>query len=783
MTLRALVITAVLVLVICGLGFFNQHVAQLPGMIGGALPLVVFATLAVFVLAVNPLLARLSPRAPLSGQELAVIVCLSLGVCAYTGSSFFRYFGSMTTMPAHAVKTRPAWQSAEVMAYVPGHVGRVAPGQLLDPAGLARAVVAEREADTVAGRLWWLAGEADRRVWREAAEVAGDGGAYRDRLARLVNQALAEPGFLDQPVAGEAARVAAGRRALQAALPEMFARPPPGQGVLLNDGMYDSELMDGFLFGDPAGTWPSVGRVPWDAWWPVIRLWGGLMVLLVVAAICLAVIVRPQWAEHERLAFPIVKFAQLMLERRGGGTLPDIARSRLFWVGFSVTGLHLVNGLHAWFPSLPHLPMQLDFSALRVLFPNASRAWQSNGVFTPTVNLTVIAFAFLLPRAITLTFGLTNVVFLAMFAMLVGRGMRTNDAEAQVGFEGMVNFGAMVALAGVLLYTGRRYYGSVATSAVLGRALGATPAASVWALRALFVLVPLAVGHIVWHGGSPLFATLAVGLVLLLWVVNARIVCETGLYRVGMSVLPVGIVVSLFGLEAVGPTQIILLAMISVVLALEMWETPLAYMTTGLELSRRMGARQATFVPGLMTTAVAGFAVALVVTLSVQYHFGMLGRDEAVVERRAVSSMVFSAQTATELASREALADAVDLSDMDRLGRMAPSRWGLGWAGLGAVLFVACAVARYRLPWWPVHPIMFVLLGNWGLVTFGVSFLLGWLVKSGVVGVAGARGYHQLLPMMCGIIAGGLFSAAIWMVVGIVYFIQTGLPPATYVAF
>ena len=75
------------------------------------------------------------------------------------------------------------------------------------------------------------------------------------------------------------------------------------------------------------------------------------------------------------------------------------------------------------------------------------------------------------------------------------------------------------------------------------------------------------------------------------------------------------------------------------------------------------------------------------------------------------------------------------------------------------------------------------LKGNWGVATYGFSFLLGWMIKATVVNVGGARAYHNLIPLMCGLIAGGLASAALWLAVGLTYFVTTGLTPPSYNVF
>ena len=63
--------------------------------------------------------------------------------------------------------------------------------------------------------------------------------------------------------------------------------------------------------------------------------------------ICLSVLLRKQWIEHERLSYPII---QLPLEM----TRPDgrLFKSKMMWLGFAIAGgIDLINGLHVFWPA------------------------------------------------------------------------------------------------------------------------------------------------------------------------------------------------------------------------------------------------------------------------------------------------------------------------------------------------------------------------------------------------------------------------------------------------
>jgi hypothetical protein len=102
---------------------------------------------------------------------------------------------------------------------------------------------------------------------------------------------------------------------------------------------------------------------------------------------------------------------------------------------------------------------------------------------------------------------------------------------------------------------------------------------------------------------------------------------------------------------------------------------------------------------------------------------------------------------------------------------------------LGLFLVLGTSAARLRLPWWPLHPVAFLVWDTYPIIVFGPSFLLGWVIKAAVVGLGGASAHHALRPSMIGVIAAELVGGLFWIVVGIVYYFATGQRPASYAIF
>jgi hypothetical protein len=93
------------------------------------------------------------------------------------------------------------------------------------------------------------------------------------------------------------------------------------------------------------------------------------------------------------------------------------------------------------------------------------------------------------------------------------------------------------------------------------------------------------------------------------------------------------------------------------------------------------------------------------------------------------------------------------------------------------MLFTIC---RHRFARWPLHPVLFLMLGTWQSQKMGFSFLLGCLVKSAVTKYGGARIYQHLKPLMIGLVAGEILSLVTTTLVGSVYYLITGEPPQSY---
>jgi len=111
----------------------------------------------------------------------------------------------------------------------------------------------------------------------------------------------------------------------------------------------DRQALQGYYMGEESLYLAHNLKV----WAPVILAWLLLFLVLAFIFICLNTILRRQWAERERLTYPIIQLPFAMT-----GPTSDFFRNKRMWIGFSIAaGISLLNGLSFLYPSIPHIPV------------------------------------------------------------------------------------------------------------------------------------------------------------------------------------------------------------------------------------------------------------------------------------------------------------------------------------------------------------------------------------------------------------------------------------------
>jgi hypothetical protein len=135
---------------------------------------------------------------------------------------------------------------------------------------------------------------------------------------------------------------------------------------------------------------PKMGEaIHWAVWWKPLLAWGPFVLVFYLTFLCLTILLRKAWIEHERLLFPLAQLPLEVTDESSG----SLRHSRLLWLGVLLpTLVHSLNGLHYILPSLPSIPLR-DFLPTALYF--TTHPWTALLPLRLDVHFCLIGFAFL----------------------------------------------------------------------------------------------------------------------------------------------------------------------------------------------------------------------------------------------------------------------------------------------------------------------------------------------------------------------------------------------------
>jgi hypothetical protein len=570
---------------------------------------------------------------------------------------------------------------------------------------------------------------------------------------------------------------------LEPAWQEMNAWKYTPKCLLVNGGEYDEESFRGYFSGwGEQGQPISLRRVPWRTWREPLMLWLPLVALVALGSMCMALMVHRAWSQRERLPYPIARLANTLLEDDGRGGIAPVLRNRLCLLGAAlVLGIHIVNGLYVWSEGRSiGIPTVFNFSAVARQFPYLQRGRWVQLNYVPLYP-TAIAFAYFVASDVSLALGLSPLALSLFTSALFAAGANITFSSIDGGYLPWQHAGSYFAMTLMVIYLGRRFYWQMFRGALLLRRGNQVRGYEVWACRGfllcmLSMILLLAAVGLDW----PL-AILTVLMIMLGFLVMARMNAEAGLILSEVAWQPIAVFLGLFGAKALGLEAFAIVGMLGVQFTLNRRECLMPLFINALRIcdvqkvsSARIGAASA-------TVFVVAMAAAVVFGLWVDYNYGVHGGEEwpwQGAPRKAFDRM---ASYHNRLRIDGDLAASENMSPLKRLGNMEPDSNCLIWLGVGGGLVLTFYALRLRLPWWPVHPIIFLFWGTWAMREFAWSFLLGWLIKRLLTRFGAPQ--RRVRTFMIGVIVGELLGGILWMIVGAIYYALTNLTPPRYHVF
>lgn len=504
------------------------------------------------------------------------------------------------------------------------------------------------------------------------------------------------------------------------------------------------EALRGFYLGNTS--------VPWSLWTQQLTAWIAFMALFGLATLCLVALLRKQWVDRERLAFPTVA-VPLEMMRQG----EDFFRSRLFWFGFLIPfSIDVLNTLHLNIPAIPLLPTrnegQYDVGQLFTAPP-----WNAIGQTPLSFYPFVIGIAYLL--SVEMTFSCVFFWLLTKLEAVFGAATGIS-AEAVTGsrsewpFLGQQGAGAFLALSLVGLWLSRGYLREAWRTAFGRKPDGGAqadadePMPYRLAFLGLAACVALLVAWCMAAGMRPSVALTLLTLALLYTLAAARIRAETGnAWLFGPNVDAYRLMTGTFGTLVYQPADLTVLAYVRNAIAsfdLRCLSIPNQFdaykMADALHVSKRR------LTVALALAIVLGLVVSFAIALMLWYAYGANAKTDAW--RTSMGRMPF-----------DQLSDTISTP-------VKPDLAGTAAVGAGFLITTALMLLRMRFTWWLLHPVGYAMANTNTMNQVWTPFLIALVLKVVVLRYGGLRLYRLTLPFFYGLIAGDFLAGGLTTLLG-----------------
>ena len=506
----------------------------------------------------------------------------------------------------------------------------------------------------------------------------------------------------------------------------------------------DETALRGYYDGDSSLYQPHVLR----AWIGPTTWWCLFMTVLVFVMLCFNSIVRRQWAEQEKLEYPIIQ----MPVELAGDTSKFFSR-RLVWAGILIGfGLDAYNGSKSLFPALPLIPYaSRNIGAL--LF--TEKPWSVLSGTSVAFYPYIIGLGFFIPLDLS---------FSCWFFFWSWQLQRV--LASALGLRGLPGFpyiteqtaGGYLALGFLALWVTRRHLLRVGKH-LLSRDVFPDEEREPFSYRvAVGGLVVGSVLIVVFclYAGMSLWAIVAFfSLYALLSIAVTRMRAELGtpvhdLHYAG----PEQMMTMAAGTRAIGPRNLTIMSLFWF-LTRAYRSHPMPHQLEGFKMAERVRLDNRRLVWAMTIAVVLGGFACFWAFLDLAYRYGATARIVG-------ATFIFGNETFSRLQGW--MTSPQDPNTAQTVAH---------YVGAGVTLLFAAM--RSRFVWWPLHPAGYAVSSTWGMNVFWSCLFAAWLIKWATLRFYGLRAHAQVGRLMMGVILGEGAARSMWGL-GSVF---TGIPMGT----
>lgn len=490
---------------------------------------------------------------------------------------------------------------------------------------------------------------------------------------------------------------------------------------------------------------PETASIPWEAWLRPMASWLIFFVALYWLMFSLCALLQRQWATNERLAFPLVQIPLAMIEDpEPGAAVNRFFRSPILWVGVSVAAcIQGLNGLHAYFPLVPNIPLDLG---LQAIVRASGTHWHGVHLWS-TLYPSVIGVAFLLTSEVSFSLWFFYLLLQAQFFM--ARAYGAPFARADVTME---QAGAYLVFGLGLLWVARHHLWQVLRRAVSFARSGTRrteAAAEAWSLFGLVASTAIVVWWYRRVGMSATFAWLSTFLLVGIFIILTRVVSEAGLLFVQATWLkPFEVCVHTVGAANIPAADLTHLGL-QAGLFHDARELVMPSAMNSMRMSDAAPARTRGLRLAMWLAIAATLIVSAAAMIRLFYRYG------------AVNLQSYGSISTPTWVSN---AIAASIRNPKKLDARHLVHAGAGFLTMGAIL-----LCRARFYWFRIHPVGLVMANSYPMMTMWFSILVAWVCKVTILWVSGGAGYRKARDFFLGLVIGDCLMGGLWIILGFIW--------------
>lgn len=471
------------------------------------------------------------------------------------------------------------------------------------------------------------------------------------------------------------------------------------------------------------------------AWLIPALWWIGLFFALLFVMLCINVIVRRQWMEREKLAYPI---ARLPYELTGEETRKALFRNKLFWIAFGIVGvIDIVNVLNYFYPTVPNLYVRTNLNQFFTEKPFSAIGW-TPFAFYPFI----IGLGYFMPLDLS---------FSCWFFYLFRKSQMVFGAIA--GLKSLPNFpydreqslGAYIGLSIFALWSGRHYIRGILKTA-MSRSTDdmSEPMRYRTALFGILGGFIFIVFFFTKAGMSLWVVLLAFCIYYALSVGITRMRAESGAPAHDLHFMgPDYAIPAIVGTKRLGASNLTVLTFLYSFNRAHRAH-PMPHQLEGFKLAEQTGINTRRLTYAICLAVLVGMIASFWIYLHVTYRFGGSGWTGWESFNRLQQWLSYPGGTDYPAAS---------------------------FIGAGMVFSIFLQIMRVRLFWWPFHAVGYAVSGaaDWCMNWIWASLLVSCLVKWIILRHGGVKTYRKAIPFFIGMVLGEFVTGSVFSIAGLIY--------------